>query len=201
METVGNQYDQMGEIFGFRVPLSDYYLHRGHTWAALEGTGEVRVGLDAFSQKIFGLADEVKFPEVGKTYYKDHICLSLSRKKRKASFLAPVDGVITAINPKVRENPSLIHDDPYGDGWLFKVTPINLQRNLDDLISGEASAEWMHQESHRLINLMESEVGVTVPDGGTFIDDVYGHYPQLGWRSLVREFLLTSLTKEWKKRA
>jgi hypothetical protein len=38
------------------------------------------------------------------------------------------------------------------------------------------------------MNLVETEVGVTVPDGGTFIDDVYSHYPQLGWRRLVQEF-------------
>lgn len=191
---------QLVEIFGFRVPTDDYYLHPGHTWARLEDTGEVTVGLDAFSQKIFGLADEVKLPEIGKTFYQDHICLSLVRKGRKASFVAPVDGTITAVNAKVRENPQLINDDPYGEGWLFKVWPSNLQRNLANLLSGEASANWVHQEAHRLINLMESEVGVTVPDGGTFIDDVFGHYPQLGWRPLVQEFLLTSLTREWKKR-
>ena len=63
------------------------------------------------------------------------------------------------------------------------------------------NADWIYQESHRLMNLMETEVGVTVPDGGTFIDDVYSHYPQLGWRRLVQEFLLTSLTKDWKKRS
>ncbi len=193
--------NQEVEIFGFGVPASDCYLHPGHSWAVLEDTGEVRVGLDAFSQKIFGPADEVKLPDLGKTYYQDHICLSLVRQGRKASFLAPVDGAITAINPKVRENPRLIHNDPFGAGWLFKVWPINLQRNLTNLFSGDATADWMHQESHRLINLMESEVGVTGPDGGTIIDDVYGNYPQLGWRPLVQEFLLTSLTREWKKKS
>jgi glycine cleavage system H lipoate-binding protein len=188
-------------VFGFQVPTSDYYLHRGHTWAVLEDTGLVRVGLDAFAQKILGPADEVKLPEIGKTYYQDHICLALVRNGKKASFLAPVDGVITEVNPKVRLNPDLIHQDPYGEGWLFRVMPINLQRNLDNLSHGEINADWIDQESLRLINLMESEVGVTVPDGGTFIDDIFGHYPQLGWRPLVQEFFLTSLTKEWKKRS
>ncbi len=192
---------QAAEVFGFQVPGSNYYLHRGHTWAMLEDTGEVRVGLDSFSQKVFGPADEIKLPEIGKTYYQDHICLSLVRQGRKASFQAPVDGLVMEVNSRVRENPSLVHDDPYGEGWLFKVFPINLQRNLENLVCGEAGTDWMHQESHRLINLMEGEVGVTVPDGGTFVDDVYGNYPQLGWRPLVQEFLLTSLTKEWKKRS
>lgn len=192
---------QMVEIFGFQVPTSDYYLHRGHAWAMLEDTGQVRVGMDDFSQKVLGPADELKLPAVGMVFHQDHICMALVRQGQRASFLAPVDGIIAAVNPKVREKPGLIHDDPYGEGWLLKVEPINLPGNLDNLISGEANVAWIDQESYRLLNLMEAEVGVTVPDGGTFIDDVYGHYSQLGWRRLVQEFLLTSLTQDWKKRS
>ena len=127
--------------------------------------------------------------------------MAMIKQGQKASFLAPVDGAITEVNSQVREKPSLIHDDPYGEGWLFKIKPTNLQRNLDNLFYGEDSANWIYAESHRLINLMETEVGVTVPDGGTFIDDVYSHYPQLGWRRLVQGFFLTSLSKAWQKRS
>ena len=127
--------------------------------------------------------------------------MALIKQGQKASFLAPVDGAIAEVNAKVREKPSLIHADPYGEGWLFKIMPTNLQRNLDNLSYGEDNVDWIYQESHRLMNLMETEVGVTVPDGGAFIDDIYSHYPQLGWRRLVQEFLLTSLTKDWKKRS
>jgi glycine cleavage system H protein len=192
---------QIADVFGFQVPTSTYYLHRGHTWAVLEDTGQVRVGLDAFSQKILGPADEVKLPEIGKVYYQDHLCMALLREGYKASIEAPLDGAIEAVNPKVRQRPGLIHEDPYGEGWLFRVKPTNLQRNLANLSYGELNADWIYQESHRLINLMETEVGVTVPDGGTFIDDVYRNYPQLGWRRLMQEFFLASLAKDWKKRS
>ena len=192
---------QMAEVFGFRVPTSAYYLHRGHAWALLESDTQVRVGLDDFSQKIMGPADGLKLPDRGKAYYQDHICTALVRQGHKAPFLAPVDGVIEAINPKVRQNPRLIHDDPYGEGWLFLVKPNNLQRNLDNLLSGEANATWIDHEAHRLLNLMESAVGVTLPDGGAIIDDVYGHYPELGWRPLVQEFILPILTRNWKRKS
>ena len=127
---------QMKDVFGFQVPIENYYLHRGHAWAALEGDDRVRVGLDDFSQKLLGPADEVRLPEIGKVYYQDHLCMALFRQGKKASFEAPVDGAIEAINPKVRQNPSLIHDDPYGEGWLFMVKPINLRRNLENLLYG-----------------------------------------------------------------
>jgi glycine cleavage system H lipoate-binding protein len=190
-----NNYSKMVEIFGFQVPTDAYYLHRGHAWAVLEGTGQVRVGLDDFSQKILGPPDDLKLPEAGKVCYQDHPFLALFKQGRKASFEAPVDGVIEAINPKIRQKPSLIHDDPYGEGWLFLVKPINLQGSLDNLFSGEANATWITEESHRLLTMMDSTVGVTLPDGGAVVDDLYGHYPDIGWRPLVREFFLPNLPR------
>ena len=199
---------QMRDVFGFQVPIENYYLHRGHAWAALEGDDRVRVGLDDFSQKLLGPADEVRLPEIGKVYYQDHLCMALFRQGKKASFEAPVDGTIEAINPKVRQNPGLIHDDPYGEGWLFMVKPVNLRRNLENLLSGEDVVIWIDEESHRLLNLMDTRVGVTLPDGGAIVDDVYGNYQELGWRPLVQEFFLQNLTRKgfipqakWKKGA
>ncbi len=62
---------QMEEVFGFQVPIENYYLHRSHAWATLQDDGLVRVGLDDFSQKLLGQADEIRLPEIGKVYYQD----------------------------------------------------------------------------------------------------------------------------------
>jgi hypothetical protein len=126
--------------------------------------------------------------------------MALVRQGHKAKVLAPVDGLIEEVNEAVQRDPKLVHDDPYGAGWLFLVKPINLKYNLDNLYSGDTNAAWIDQEAHRLLNLMDSEIGVTLPSGGAIIDDVYGQFPQLGWRKLVKEFLLQDLTKTWKKR-
>jgi len=190
----------MLEVFGFQVPTSVYYLHRGHAWAVPESSGRVRVGLDDFSQKILGPADALKLPETGKSYFQDHIFMAQMRQGHKAPFLAPVDGTIEKINPKVVKKPRLIHDDPYGEGWLYLVSANNLQRNKDNLLSGEASAAWINEESHRLLGLMETAIGITLPDGGAVVDDVYGHYPELGWRALVQDFLLPILTRSWRRK-
>ena len=127
--------------------------------------------------------------------------MALIKKDQKASFEAPVDGIVTEVNPKVCATPRLLHDDPYGEGWLFKLKPTNWQHNLAHLISGEENGGWLCKESHRLLNLMETSAGATLPSGGALVDDVYRHYPQLGWRRLVQEFFLTNVTRNWKKRA
>lgn len=191
---------KMVEVFGFQVPTSTYYVHRGHAWAVLEKTGQVRVGMDDFSQKILGPPEAIEFPLVGREYYQDHVCLALVRQGHKAKVMAPVDGIVQEINARVQEQPALVHNDPYGEGWLFLVKPTNLNRNLDTLYSGEIIASWIDEESHRLLGLMETTAGVTLPSGGSIVDDVYGHFPDLGWRRLVQEFFLRDLTRTWKKR-
>jgi glycine cleavage system H lipoate-binding protein len=192
---------EMAEVFGIKPAPGDYYLHPGHTWAALEDSGEVRVGLDNFSQKVLGPAEQLMLPAVGAVFYQDHICMAVVKKGNKASFEAPVDGIITEVNPRVQANPRLLHDDPYGEGWLFKVKPTNLKQNLANLFTGEANTSWIGKEACRLLNLMDTSAGVTLPSGGALVDDVYSHYPQMGWRRLVKEFFLTSVTRNWKKRA
>lgn len=176
------------EVFGITVPTSNF-LHRGHTWVALENAGRVRIGLDDFSQKVLGPPDKIRLPELGAEIHSDEVALILSRQGKKAPVLAPLNGVIEAVNPKVRQKPGLIHDDPYGEGWLFVVTPSNLKVDLEKMLFGQCNVAWIDHESHRLLGMLEAATGATLPSGGVIIDDVFGAYPQLGWKRLVQEFL------------
>ncbi len=69
------------------------------------------------------------------------------------------------------------------------VNPTNLKPDLDKLLFDRGNAAWIEDESHKLLAMLESSVGATLHSGGTIIDDVYGHYPQLRWARLVKEFL------------
>lgn len=179
------------EVFGFVVPTSSY-LHRGHTWVQVETGGRVRVGLDDFSQKVLGPPDVVRLPELGQAWRHDGVGLEIARRAHRAAVLAPVDGVVAAVNPKVRQNPALVHDDPYGEGWLVVVSPTNLKADLETLLYGRHNVAWIEHEAHKLLGMLETAAGVTLPSGGAIIDDVFGHFPELGWQRLVAEFLHTS---------
>ena len=179
------------EVFGIQVPTSDF-LHRGHTWVALENAGRVRLGLDDFSQKVLGPATEINLPRIGQQIKANEPFLALGRQREKAEVLAPLDGIIEAVNPKVRERPQVAHDDPYGEGWLFIVTPSNLKVDLEKMLFGQCNIAWTESEITRLLGMLQTAAGVTLPSGGTLMDDVYGNYPQLGWKRLVHEFLHTT---------
>lgn len=179
---------QVQEIFGITVP-TDAYLHQGHTWTAVENGGRLRIGLDDFSQKVLGPAEAVQLPKVGEVFKQNLAGLVLARQGHKAAVLAPVDGIIEAVNPEVRRHPRVIHDYPYEEGWLFMVTPTQLKPNLENLLYGEKNLAWIHHEAHILLGLLEAGAGVSLPDGGAVVDDVFGHFPEIGWEYLVRKFL------------
>ena len=181
---------RLHEVFGIQVPISNF-LHRGHTWVALENAGRVRLGLDDFSQKVLGPASKISMPKIGQQINANEPFLALGRQRNKAEVLAPLAGVIEAVNPKVRERPKVVHDDPYGEGWLFMVTPSNLKRDLETMLFGHCNIAWIKSEINRLLGMLEAEIGATLPSGGTLIDDVFGNYPKLGWKRLVHEFLHT----------
>jgi len=180
--------EQLEEVFGLKVPPSRY-LHRGHTWVALENGSRVRIGLDDFSQKVLGTGDEIRLPMIGEEIRHDQAALALFRQGQKAAVLAPLNGVIEAVNSKVLASPGLAHDDPYGEGWLMVVAATNLKPDLEKMVSGEHNVAWIEEESLRLFGMLEPSVGATLQSGGTIIDDVYGQYPELGWERLVKEFL------------
>uniref|UniRef100_A0A7V4LD02 Hydrogenase iron-sulfur subunit n=1 Tax=Desulfobacca acetoxidans TaxID=60893 RepID=A0A7V4LD02_9BACT len=180
--------EELEEVFGLKIPLGRYY-HRGHAWVALEGGGMVRVGMDDFSQKLLGPGDAFALPDPGQEIIREDKALAFFRGSEKAPILAPFSGVVEAVNPKVLARPDLTHHDPYGDGWLLLLAPTTPEPDLKKLVTGPQSVEWIRDETERLVGMLDSSVGATLHAGGSLIDDVYGHYPDLGWANLVKEFL------------
>lgn len=180
--------EHLEEVFGIKVPTSRF-LHQGHTWVAQENGGRVRLGLDDFSQKLFGASDAIRLPGVGEEIRRDKVSLGINRQSAQAGVLAPVRGIIEKINRDVLRYPRLAHDDPYGDGWLLVVAPTNLPQDLDTLYTGQDSTQWIEAETGRLLEMLDPAVGATLQAGGMLVDDVVSQCPELGWDRLVKEFL------------
>ena len=73
------------------------------------------------------------------------------------------------------------------------VTPTNLKPDLEKMLFGQCNVAWIESESAQACwGCWNPQQESPFPPGGTIIDDVYGHYPQLGWERLVQEFLHTA---------
>ncbi len=178
------------EVKGFQVPMG-HYFHLGHTWARIESGGQIRIGMDDFALKVLGGMDGVDLPLMGKVLEKSQASWGLNRRGNWAEVLAPVDGVITEVNPAVRDNPARAMADPYGQGWLFLVHHPDIKSNVKDLMIDESSLAWVNNEVGVLEAMLEETAGPLAADGGQLQPDVFGNCPELGWENLCKTFLKT----------
>jgi len=177
-------------IKGFKIPQG-FYLHPGHTWVKIEEGAAVRVGLDDFALRLLGPLDQIEAPLMGKQLLKDRADITLSREGNKAGLLSPVSGVVTDINPELREKGSRPGQDPYTEGWILRLHGTNLRQDLKNLMIGDQAGEFIGQEVEHLYQVIEQTAGPLAADGGYLGDDIFGHLPQIGWQKLTQIFLRT----------
>jgi glycine cleavage system H lipoate-binding protein len=178
------------DIDGFKIPQG-FYLHRGHAWIKVEEGSEVRMGVDDFALRLLGPLDQIEAPFVGKTLKQDRADIMMRRGRHKAKILSPISGVVTAINPKLRERGDLSNQDPYSDGWVLRAHSRNLRQDLKNLMIGRETEDFFAKEVDRLYSVIEEEAGPLAADGGQLGHDIYGSIPQVGWERLVDRFLHT----------
>ena len=165
-----------------------YYLHPGHVWVRLEEDGGVRVGLDDFARRVLGPPDRVEAPLVGKAVTRNQPAIRMFRNGQPADFTAPVSGVVTDTNPELRETGRAVHDDPYASGWVMRLHPDTLRQELQGLMIGAESREYLNGEVDHLFQVIEETAGPLSADGGTLGDDIFGSLPGIGWERLNQEF-------------
>ncbi len=178
------------QIYGYQVP-DDYYFHSGHTWARVEYGGRIRVGLDDFAVKLVGPIDEYRLPSLGARVRQAEPGARLTRESNEAEVLSPVEGTVIAVNTKVLKEPRITNYRLYSDGWLYVVEPRRLKTNLRKLLFGEQTDQWLQQEVEKLYSIVMPGHERLAATGGKPIEDVYGTAPEIGWKKLVSEFLLT----------
>jgi len=178
------------DVKGFKLPHG-YYLHRGHTWVKIEEGSTVRIGLDDFALRLLGPLDRVEAPLMGKHVKQDRDDILLSRSSNTARVQSPISGVVTDINPELRDKGSLANQDPYTRGWVMRLHSDNLRRDLKNLMIGEQAGEYLDDEIDRLYRVIEEEAGPLAADGGYLGDDIFGNLPKTSWQKLTRLFLNT----------
>jgi glycine cleavage system H lipoate-binding protein len=189
VHTVVTPVDIM-EIEGFKIPQG-YYFHKGHTWAKIEEGSTVRVGMDDFSLRLLGPLDSIKAPLVGKEVKQEQADITAHRGKHMAKVLSPVSGVVTAINPVLREQGSLANEHPFSEGWIMRIHSKNLRQNLRNLMLNAETEDFMGKEINGLYGIIEEKVGPLAADGGFLGNDIYGCMPEIGWKRLAKRFLRT----------
>ena len=177
------------KVRGFKFPQG-YYLHHGHAWARIEEGSSVRIGMDDFALALLGPLDRVEAPLMGKIVKQGEPCIEVARGERRAGVLCPLSGVVTAVNPKLRDRGNLVNEDPYTEGWAMTLQPRDLRKEIRGLMLAPQSTQFLEGEVARLHGIVEEALPLAA-DGGYFGKDIFGAMPQLGWERLTRAFLRT----------
>ena len=116
------------------------YYAKTDEWAKVDGD-TVTVGITDYAQDQLGDIVYVEEAEVGKKVKKGETVISIESVKTAADIHAPVSGEIVEANKEVSENPSIINEDPYGKGWLFKIKMEN-KEDLNDLMDSKGYSDY-----------------------------------------------------------
>ena len=176
------------DVKSFKIPHG-YYLHRGHAWVKIEEESTVRIGLDDFALRLLGPLDRIEAPLMGKELKQDRNDIALSRGPNATRLQSPVSGVVTDINPELREKGNLANQDPYSQGWVMRLHSNSLRQDLKKLMIGEQASAYLDEEINRLYQVIEEEAGPLAADGGYLGDDIFGNLPQTSWQKLTQLFL------------
>ncbi|HEX7581106.1 MAG TPA: glycine cleavage system protein H [Thermoanaerobaculia bacterium] len=173
----------------FHLP-EGLFLHPGHVWAKAEGAGSVAMGLDDFGHRLVGPISAVLTPKVGESVRQGEPAFTLVAGGKRFDLLAPVDGVVAAVNDRATSSPGTLHADPYESGWVMKVVPKKLSENLNDLLSGDAARRFLEGAAERLMPKMQPAM-VTAQDGGAPVHGIAKEIDPERWDDIVRTHFLT----------
>lgn len=178
----------------FQLPQGFYY-HQGHSWALPEGS-LIRVGIDDFAQKMIGHIDAVGAPPVGSSLEQGGVGWTFNVDSKTIDMLSPVKGEVVEVNKGAFENPELLNQDPYGQGWLMKIRPSEWKENFRNLLTHSLARAWTGMSVDALMQRMGGELGPVYQDGGTPVSGIARAVDPDDWDNLVRKFLLTDETHE-----
>jgi glycine cleavage system H protein len=103
-----------------------------HEWVRANDDGTVTVGITDHAQHLLGDLVFVEIPEVGRVVNAAESCAVVESVKAASDVYSPLDGVIVDVNEALADSPELINQDPYGEGWIFRIkTNATLEGLLD----------------------------------------------------------------------
>ena len=111
---------------------------KDHEWISIEGN-VATVGITDFAQKELGDIVFVDINTVGRALKAEDIFGTVEAVKTVSDLFLPIDGTILETNPLLDKKPELVNTNPYGDGWMVKITVAN-PADIDGLLTAEAYA-------------------------------------------------------------
>jgi glycine cleavage system H protein len=120
------------------IPTNLKYAN-SHEWIRVEGD-EAIIGISDHAQEELTELVFIELPEIGSELAVGDPCAVVESVKTASDIYSPVSGEVIETNDALETKPGIVNEDPYGDGWFFKIRLSNLDE-LDALLSPDDYAE------------------------------------------------------------
>ena len=121
---------------------ADLKYTKDHEWIKVEGN-VATIGITDFAQGELGDIVYIDINTVGKLLSAEAVFGTVEAVKTVSDLFIPVAGTISEINPALAGQPELVNTDPYGAGWMVKVTMVNPD-DVAQLLTSEAYSQLVH---------------------------------------------------------
>lgn len=129
-----------------KLPANLRYT-KSHEWARTEADGSVTVGITDHAQDLMGDMVYVDLPKTGTQVAAGKDCAVVESVKAASDVYAPLAGEIVAVNSALSDAPEKVNQDPYGEGWLFRLKPANAAA-VNALLDAAAYEKMIAAEKH-----------------------------------------------------
>ena len=126
---------------------ADRKYSRDHEWAKDNNDGTVLIGITGYAQEMLTDIVFVELPQIGKNVAKGAPVAVVESVKSVSDVYSPVSGEVIAVNSKLEEEPALINQDAFGEGWIVKIRLENASE-LGSLLNVAAYDLFLQEEKH-----------------------------------------------------
>lgn len=124
----------------------DLLYTKDHEWLRREDDGNVTVGITDHAQSALGDLVYVELPEEGQEVETGGDMAVVESVKAASDVYSPIDGEVAEVNEALADDPETINSDPYGEGWIVRITPGG-DIDESELLSPNAYQELLDEEA------------------------------------------------------
>ena len=110
---------------------------KDHEWIAETDDGTAIVGITDHAQEALGDLVFVELPEMHRDVASGDVCAVVESVKAASDVYSPISGNVAEVNVALDDAPERVNEDPYGEGWLFRLTPSS-PMELEELLDADA---------------------------------------------------------------
>ena len=125
-------------------PATILRFSEDHLWIRAE-EDRAQVGLSEYAQDDFGEIIAIELPDVGDALESGEPFGEVESVRTVQELIAPVSGIVVAINGELEDHPSLANEDPYHEGWLIEVE-LSDENELDDLMPSDDYEDYVARD-------------------------------------------------------